>query len=254
MDSSFTVISESTTVVQNAISNGNLKANESNEEGDDVVPTNYLSAMLRKKLSEEKAKIRNSEAPAAVKVETIQQKASEEEPDVDSYVEKIRGPRRNKAPPGVAMKEIVNDRNIRDPSIVNGINYSEDRTDLAPTPRRLKSKASRFDDENNKQVDDEIRYIPMKEDEEERQRRKLITERLFQAGRPKLEDEKMTEKEAPEDVIKEVPTVLSAESYPDDPLQETVDNAENEAHSRTAKLGRGRRRLSISFLKAGKRK
>ena len=99
-----------------------------------------------------------------------------------------------------------------------------------------------------------------KEEEEERRRRKLITERLFKAGNSSFEDETVTKKAVTQDALKTVPTVLSAESYCDEPVQENTEpNASREliekidGNTRT-KVGRGRRRLNMAFLKAGKRK
>jgi hypothetical protein len=261
MSSSFTLIDDSTTVVQKAISNGNSKAVESNEEGDDVVPLNYLSVMLRKKLSDETV-----EDIATDTGKPNQQRSSGEKLDTDSYVAAIRGPRQKEAP-GVALEEIAirNYQNNRDPTIGNGINTV--LVDLAPTPRRPEGKQSTFDDDEEEEKN-EICYPPIKQEEDERQRRKLITERLFQAGSSSFKDETMTKKETSGDVIKTAPTVASAESYCEDTVQDHLDpatesdsireiiekNADlDEPHSRT-KFGRGRRLLSISFLKGSKRK
>ena len=259
--SSYTVINDSATVVQKAISNGNLKANESNEEGDDVVPLNYLSAMLKTKLYEQNVNIHYSD-DATNMGEPNQQRSSGDKQDEDSYVAAIRGPRPKEAP-GVALEEVAirNHNNSRDPSTGNGIDTVF--VDLAPTPRRPKGTAYMFDDEGEEAVG-RTRNIAMKEEEEERQRRNLITERLFKAGRSSFNDEAMSRKSSSEGVIKTAPTVASAESYCDEPVQENMEQLDEsdsnkeiiekiDSHSRT-KLSRGRRRLTMSFLKGGKRK
>lgn len=260
MSTSFNMADDSTTVVQKAISNGNLKAVESNEEGDDVVPLNYLSVMLRKKLSEEQVEAINTDIATDIG-EHNQQRSSGEKLDGDSYVAAIRGPRQKQAP-GVALEEIAirNYQNNRDPTIGNGVNTI--RIDLAPTPRRPEGKQSTFDDDEEEEKN-EFRDPQKKQEEDERQRRKVITERLFQAGSSSFRDVTMIKKETPEDFIKTAPTVASAESYCEDTVQDQSDPAtesdENreiieknahldEPHSRT-KFGRGRRILSIPFLK-----
>jgi len=261
INSSLTLVDDSTTVVRNAISNGNLKAVESNEEGDDVVPLNYLSVMLRKKLYEEKVKARGNYI-ASETGEYRQQRSSGEKLDADSFVAAIRGPRHKEAP-GVALEEIAirNYPNNRDPTIGNGSNTVI--IDLAPTPRRLEGNSPTLNDYED-EAKNKIHDPPMKEEENERQRRKMITERLFQAGSSSFEGETMTNKETSGDVIKTAPTVASAESYCEDPVQEHVNpvvesNANkgiierkedhDEPHSRTKLgFGRGRRILSISFL------
>ena len=253
MSSSLYVADDSTTVVQKAISNGNLKAVESNEEGDDVVPLNYLSVMLRKKLSEEQEE--------AINADIATDTGSGEKLDGDSYVAAIRGPRRKQAP-GVALEEIAirNHQNNRDPTDGNGINTI--RIDLAPTPRRPEGNQSAFDDDEVEEKN-EFRDPQKKQKEDERQRRKLITERLFQAGSSSFRDVTTTKKNTSENIIKTVPTVASAESYCEDIVQDHLDPATesdanreiieknahlDEPHSRT-KFGRGRRILSIPFLK-----
>jgi len=267
MSSSFTLVDDSNnTVVHKAISNGNLKAVESNEEGDDVVPLNYLSIMLRKKLHQEKVKTLKSDTATNTR-ETHHQRSSRKKNDADSFVAAIRGPRHKEAP-GVALEEIAirKYQNNRDPITGNGINTVV--IDLAPTPRRPERETPTFDDDE-KEAQSETDDPSMKEDENERRRRKLITERLFQAGCSSFhEAETIFKKETSGDVIKTAPTVASAESYSDDVLQENVDpivesNAKKEiiekkedraeAHSRI-KLCRGRNMLSISFLKGNKRK
>mmetsp|Transcript_18552 Transcript_18552/g.45968 ORF Transcript_18552/g.45968 Transcript_18552/m.45968 type:complete len:1107 (+) Transcript_18552:149-3469(+) len=237
----FTVIDDSTTVVQEAISKGALMAVESNEKGDDIVPTNYLSSMLKKKLDSGEL---NQER-------TLDDKHQ----DADSYVAAIRGPRPKEAP-GVALEEaaIRNYKNNRDPSAGDGID--EIVVDLAPTPRRPKGQSYMFDDEGEK-VEEKAHDIAMKEEEEERRRRKLITERLFNAGSSSFEDE--IKKPTAQDGLKTIPTVGTAESYGDEPVQESAERAANKEliqkiDDSGIKAGRGRRRLNMSFLKAGKRK
>ena len=268
---SYTVINDSNTVLQQAISNGNLKAVESNEEGDDVVPLNYLAMMLKKKLNDEKVK--TSDVTDAIEMrKPTQEQFSDQKPDADSFVAAIRGPRQKEAP-GVALEEIAirNYQKNRDPTI--GKATKKILVDLAPTPRGPE-RETLFDEEDDTkdETDDiKIRDPPIKEEEDERQRRKLITERLFQAGSSSYQDEIMPKRETSGDAIKTVPTVASAESYEEEPVEDSVQvrldhndtsgvNNENlkkrdvhEFKSHTHS-GRGRRKLSISFLKGGKRK
>ena len=167
-----------------------------------------------------------------------------------------------KQAPGVALEEIAirNHQNNRDPTDGNGINTI--RIDLAPTPRRPEGNQSAFDDDEVEEKN-EFRDPQKKQKEDERQRRKLITERLFQAGSSSFRDVTTTKKNTSENIIKTVPTVASAESYCEDIVQDHLDPATesdanreiieknahlDEPHSRT-KFGRGRRILSIPFLK-----
>jgi len=256
---SLTVIDDSTTVVRQAICNGNLMAVESNEMGDDIVPTNYLSSMLKKQLHTDKVKTHHKDASADSGEANEEESSSVGKRDADSYVAKIRGPRPKEAP-GVALEEVAirNYKNNRDPSVGDGINAVV--VDLAPTPRRPRGPTYMFDDEGEK-VQQKAHNIAKKEEEEERRRRKLITERLFKAGSSSFEDETVAKKAVTQDALKTVPTVLSAESYCDEPVQENTEpNASREliekidGNTRT-KVGRGgRRRLNMAFLKAGKRK
>ena len=251
VNSSFTYVPDSATVIQKAITKGNLKAVESNEEGDDVVPLNYLSAMLRKKLREEKVKNFNDDYG------TIDVKmSSRDKVDTNSFVAAIRGPRHKEAP-GVALEEaaIRNRHNDRDPNTGNDMNKV--LIDLAPTPRRPEGKNSTFeDDEKEANMN---REMPMKEEEDERQRRKLITERLFQAGRPSSSKETEIKKEVSRD-IKTAPTVASAESYCEDPAEQSNIDPGNESGTndevmqKHTRFKSGRRMLSIAFLKGNKRK
>ncbi len=255
---SFTVIDDSTTVVRQAICKGNLMAVESNEMGDDIVPTNYLSSMLKKKLHADNEKTHDLDTSTGSAESNQEESASVGKQDADSYVAKIRGPRPKEAP-GVALEEVAirNYKNNRDPSVGDGVNAVV--VDLAPTPRRPRGQTYMFDDEGEK-AEQKANDIAKKEEEEERRRRKLITERLFKAGTSSFEDEAVTKKAVTQDALKTVPTVLSAESYCDEPVQENTEpNASKEliekidGNTRT-KVGRGRRRLHINFLKAGKRK
>uniref|UniRef100_A0A7S4AXJ5 Uncharacterized protein n=1 Tax=Pseudo-nitzschia australis TaxID=44445 RepID=A0A7S4AXJ5_9STRA len=270
--SSYTVINDSNTVLQQAISNGNLKAVESNEEGDDVVPLNYLAMMLKKKLNDKKVKI--SDVTAIEMRKPTQEQFLNQKPDADSFVAAIRGPRQKEAP-GVALEEIAirNCKKNRDPIIGKATN--EILVDLAPTPRGPERETV-FDDEEDetkdKTNDIKIRDPPIKEEEDERQRRKLITERLFQAGSSSYQDDTVPKREKTSgDAIKTVPTVASAESYEEEPVENSVqvsldqeDTSDVNKPSLKAKgahesnphthSGRGRRKLSISFLKGGKRK
>ncbi|VEU38823.1 unnamed protein product [Pseudo-nitzschia multistriata] len=273
---SYPSINDSSTVFKQAITKGNLKAVESNEEGDDVVPFNYLTVMLKKQIEE---KVKTS-GPSGTEIqESPDQHISDPKPDADSFVAAIRGPRHKEAP-GVALEEIAmrNHQNNRDPTI--GIGTDEILVDLAPTPRRPARRSS-FDDkkdemEYNKskeEMDDKqdekcikTRDPPIEDEENERLRRKMITERLFQAGSSSFqEDSKMN------DAMKTVPTVMSAESYGEEPVEDRVqirlnpadsadennENLEKEGADEISpgtRLGRGRRKLSMSFLKVGKRK
>jgi hypothetical protein len=262
--STWTVIDDSTVVVRKAISNGNLKAVQSNEDDDDV-PLNYLALMLKKKLKEEKRKGYKS-AEATETKEHHQQQRSHEKPDADSFVAEIRGARSQEAP-GVALGEITtrNHPNNLEPTIGNDENMI--RTDLAPTPRRS-DNVSVFVDIDEDETKENARDPPLKDEEDERQRRRMITERLFQAG--SSEEESNPKKEISTDVIKTVPTVDAAESYDEEPVQDcldhhTLETAENNemdekkngditsSNSRIESTRTPRRRLSISFLKGGKR-
>ena len=85
----------------------------------------------------------------------------------------------------------------------------------------------------------------------------MITERLFNAGSSSFEDE--IKKPTAQDAVKTIPTVGTAESYGDEPVQESAERAANKEliqkiDDSGIKAGRGRRRLNMSFLKAGKRK
>mmetsp|Transcript_15401 Transcript_15401/g.35710 ORF Transcript_15401/g.35710 Transcript_15401/m.35710 type:complete len:1270 (-) Transcript_15401:110-3919(-) len=250
---------DSTVMVQKAIVNGNLKAVESNEEGDDVVPLNYLSMMLRRKLQEGKVcnNLKNDITTETGDSNQQQQHSFGEKVDADSFVAMIRGQRQKEAP-GVALEEIAirNYQNNRDPFIGNGT--SEVRIDLAPTPRRPEGKLSVFNDDD--ETISKARDPPIKEEEDERQRRKMITERLFQAGGSNFQDETMTnKKEDSENAIKTAPTVESEESYcGGEPANEHEDSiVESDATSKISenidhntpylhsKVGRGRRILSI---------
>jgi len=321
-NSAWTVIDDSTIVVQKAISNGNLKAVQSNEDDDDV-PLNYLTIMLKDKLKEEKRKgYRN---PKATKIkDNHEQQRSHGKPDADSFVAAIRGPRLQEAP-GVALEEIairnhpnnrepsiVNEENKirtdlaptprrsnnilekiairnypnnRDPSIVNVENKirtdlaptprrsnnileerdpsvvnaeNKIRTDLAPTPRRSNNISAFVDKE---EIQNNTRDPSLQDKEDERQRKRMITERLFQAGSPSFGNENESEKNIPRDVIKTVPTVETSESYEDHDTVEAAVNSEinekknNDATASNLRIesSRNRRRLSISFLKSGKR-
>lgn len=282
--SSRTMVGDSTVVVQKAITHGNLKAVESNEEGDDVVPLNYLSVMLKKKLMEEKRKalinnvISNTSEPARLQRPPFHEK----QPDADSFVAAIRGPRHKEAP-GVALEEIAIRKNTtnRDPCIENGA--TKILIDLAPTPRRPTTEDHKnlFDDDDEEEEADlnRTRDPPIKAEEDERIRRKMITERLFQAG-SSLEEEVVEKQErSSKDVIKIAPTVATAESFYEDPVEEqenvnpsTVappiefDDANKAAiiaqevvadhalRPLTKNERGGRRRISIAFLRNNKRK
>jgi len=269
---SYSVVGDSNTVIQQAISNGNLKAVESNEEGDDVVPLNYLTVMLKKKLNDEKKK---TKCAVPELQEPPQLQFLDQKPDADSCVAAIRGPRHIEAP-GVALEEIAirNSSSNRDP--ITGDGTDEILVDLAPTPRRP-DHGNCFDDDEDDDDEDEnetnnikTRDPPIKDEEDERQRRKMITERLFQAGSIGLHDENTTGKGISGDAMKTVPTVESAESYDEeqaeDPAKiESVSTEDLDIKDETPEkevvrepnshgLGRGRRKISISFLKGGKRK
>lgn len=268
MGSSRNLIDDGSTEVQKAISNAYIKAVESNEQGDDVVPLNYLSQMLRKKL-EEKVKDFGNDT-ATDEGESNRHWSSEEKLEADSFVAIIKGPRHKEAP-GVALEAIAirNHQNSRDPCI--GKEIGKVLVDLAPTPRRPEGKRLSLFNDKDEETKKKIRDTSqIKDEEDERQRRKLITERLFQAGSSSFQDETVTNnKENVGDAIKIAPTVESAESYGEDPVKEQEDSSivessapikekiENKNHdtgySRT-KINRGRRMLSISFLKGKKRK
>ena len=123
------------------------------------------------------------------------------------------------------------DKNL-DPGMAN-VN-DEVVTDLAPTPR-LARKPNVF--QNAEKLAEEKALEIAREREEERQRRKMITERLFKAG---LDDE--VTKEPSEDALKTIPTAATCESYSDEPVPEDAEKKE-------IKAVKGRRKLAISFLK-----
>ena len=195
---------DSSTVVNQAMSNGALKANESNLEGDEFAPTNYLKEALKK------ARYTDMGEPIN---------------DEDSYVAAIRAPRTKEAP-GVAL---VDEKKHLEPGTASANN--EVVADLAPTPR-LARKANVFT--NEQKLAEERALAILKEREEERQRRKLITERLFNAGRSEVT------KESSEDVLKTISTAPTSESYTEEPVVE---------HSEKIEKVKPRRKLAISFLK-----
>lgn len=184
-----TTIEESTVVVEKAIAHGNLKAVESNLDEDDV-PSNYLTIMLKKKLKEEKT-CGHSNPESTVVKEGHQQQRQFSKPDTDSFVAAIRGTRLQEAP-GVAFEEIVIRicASDRDPVIGNDNNII--RADLAPTPRHSDNIVTSFDEDGTKQHN---RDPPIQDGEDERQHRKIITERLFRAGSSSFENEATSSKE-----------------------------------------------------------
>ena len=283
--SAWTVIDDSTVVVRKAISNGNLKAVQSNEDDDDV-PLNYLAIMLKKKLREEKRKDYKS-AEANERKYHDQQQRSHEKLDADTFVAAIRGARSQEAP-GVALEEIAirNHPDNLDPTIGNDENkirtdlaptprrsdhvsaFVDTDKDLAPTPRRSDHVSAFVDTDKDDETKENARDPPLEDKEDERQRRRMITERLFQAG--SSEEESNPKKEISKDVIKTVPTVDASESYDEEPVQDCLDhhtleiavnNEMNEKkndvitspNSRIESTRTPRRRLSISFLIGGKR-
>lgn len=195
---------DSSTVVNQAMSNGALKANESNLEGDEFAPTNYLKEALKK--------ARYTDMGEAID-------------DEDSYVAAIRAPRTKEAP-GVAL---VDEKKHLEPGTAGANN--EVVVDLAPTPR-LARKPNMFT--NEQKLAEERAQAILKEREEERQRRKMITERLFNAGRSEVT------KESSEDVLKTISTAPTSESYTEEPVQENAEKIEKV---------KPRRKLAISFLK-----
>ena len=140
--------------------------------------------------------------------------------------------------------------------------------DLAPTPRRSDHVSAFVDTDKDDETKENARDPPLEDKEDERQRRRMITERLFQAG--SSEEESNPKKEISKDVIKTVPTVDASESYDEEPVQDCLDhhtleiavnNEMNEKkndvitspNSRIESTRTPRRRLSISFLIGGKR-
>ena len=87
---------------------------------------------------------------------------------------------------------------------------------------------------NEQKLAEERAQAILKERDEERQRRKMITERLFNAGRSEVT------KESSEDVLKTISTAPTSESYTEEPIQENAEKIEKV---------KPRRKLAISFLK-----
>jgi hypothetical protein len=205
--SSAKVYGDSTVVIEQAVSNGNLKALQSNEE--DEAPENYLALMLKRKAREERQR---SQEDGSVDTERTPV-------DADSFVAAIRGPRHQECP-GVALEGIASRNPLRDPT--NEDNDRYEIRNLAPTPRRperIKSLEG---------IDPSNDHDPPLDDTKERQR--MITERLYAAGSSSFDAENPTSRKLLEmtpsskvgdnnddhDLLHMVPTVDSAASYEDE--------------------------------------
>ncbi|KAL3906688.1 MAG: hypothetical protein SGILL_009172, partial [Bacillariaceae sp.] len=230
-----TVFDDDTQVIEMAVSNGALKANQSNEDEDDA-PPNYLAMMLRKKAKEERRKTKENTDAAST---TSSQKEPE---DADSYVAAIRGPRHQECP-GVALEGVTNRKLNRDPDTTTTMDSGSAsskketlRNNLLPTPR-FQERSKSIEQLNDPATVD---HDPPLNDERERQRD--ITARLFAAGSSDGDDgntKKRTTKfqevnvhkqhvvdPAQDDFLDTVPTVDSAASYED---EEPVEDAPGEA-------------------------
>jgi hypothetical protein len=208
--SNYTVIDDSTTVIEKAIYHGNIKALQSNEEDDDT-PDNYLALMLKKKAREERKRhddcgsVRSSDDAKGMSPPTSVK-------DADSFAEAIRGPRHQECP-GVALEGITQRNPIRDPS--DGDSVLDGIRNLAPTPRRRGMNKKSLEDvlETANDLD------PPLNDARERQRK--ITELLYGGNSSKddseenqNDDEQDPAAKSVVDHLETVPTVeSSAASY-----------------------------------------
>ncbi|KAG7372663.1 hypothetical protein IV203_018806 [Nitzschia inconspicua] len=200
--------SDSTVVIEQAVSNGNLKALQSNEEEDEA-PENYLALMLRKKAKEQRERTQDE---GSVNTERTPI-------DADSFVAAIRGPRHQECP-GVALEGIATRNPNRDPTTSDGNDQFEIRN-LAPTPRRPeRMKVLNGNDPAND-------HDPPLDDTRERQR--MITERLYAAGSSSFDENNTSTKlsestpnnnnkdcNVDHDLLRMAPTVDSAASYDDE--------------------------------------
>lgn len=186
---------DSTVVIEKAMTNGNLKAVQSNEE-DTETPPNYLELLLKKKVKEERYRSRNLEEGSRDEKKQL---------DADSFVEAIRGHRHQEAP-GVALEGVAYRNPDRDP-----VSESDSEVrNLAPTPRRPERDQLQLNDND-----------PPLNDQRERQR--MITERLYGSTKssdevpsdPVSGDESQKNKKDFPDLLQTAPTVESVESYDD---------------------------------------
>jgi hypothetical protein len=231
-----TVFDDSTTVIAMAVSNGNLKALQSNEEEDDT-PPNYLALRLKKKAMEDS------------------EHTQERTPiDANSFVAAIRGARHQECP-GVALEGIASRNPNRDPTSDGNDNYEV--RNLAPTPRRPERVKSL---DGIGPVKD---HDPPLDDTREHQR--MITERLYAASSSSFDDGTRTGKllesssdpanDEAHNLLKMVPTVDSAASY-DDENEDTgveveINNKEKamtENRKEEKQDHRPTRKMRMSFL------
>jgi hypothetical protein len=217
--SNYTVIDDSTTVIEKAINHGNIKALQSNEEDDDT-PDNYLALMLKKKAREERKRhadcgsVRSSDDAKGMSPPTSAK-------DDDSFAEAIRGPRHQECP-GVALEGITQRNPSRDPS--DGDSVLDGIRNLAPTPRRRCMNKKSLEDVLETAND----HDPPLDDARERQRK--ITELLY-GGSSSKDDSEENQKDDEQDPaaksvvdhFETVPTVeSSAASYEEGAKEEPI--------------------------------
>jgi hypothetical protein len=229
LGSNGTVFDDDTQAIEKAVSNGNMRASKSNEEEDDA-PPNYLAMMLRKRAKEERQKSRDNHQDGSVTSQKMQPE------DADSYVAAIRGPRHQECP-GVALEGIANRNSMRDPDMSdNGTGKHELRNNLAPTPRRpVRAKSIEGLEPTND-------HDPPLNDERERQR--MITARLYAAGSSdsndfsnhKALDSSKNGVEDHDDFLHTVPTVDSAASYEDEHHNEAPDDTKTGVQPHAANM------------------